>query len=354
MLLSVRDLTTDLGGFALRDIAFDVKEGEYFVLLGESGVGKTVLLESIVGIVRPDSGRVFLADKEITDERIQARNLALVYQDQALFPHMTVAHNIDFGLRCRKLSRSQIRDRVRELAEDVEITGLLERRPGTLSGGEAQRVALARALATEPRCLLLDEPISALDVTSRAGLQGLLRRLNRQGLTTIHVTHDYEEAVSLASRVAIMEAGRIVQVGPPEEVFRHPKSEFVAKFVGIRNFLRGKLQRIAGSGGELAEFATPGPALVLLTNADSGPGFFTIRSEDITLSPSRPETSARNVFHGVIVDIVPARRGVEIVVDIGLEISALITEGSVGRLGLECGGRIWVSFKATAGRFLAG
>jgi len=352
-MLSVRNLSTDLGDFALRDIAFDVKEGEYFVLLGESGVGKTVLLESIAGTVRPDSGRVFLDGREITDERIQARNLALVYQDQALFPHLTVAHNIAFGLHCRKFRKSQIRDRVRELAKDVEITGLLERRPGTLSGGEAQRVALARALATEPRCLLLDEPISALDVTSRAGLQGLLRRLNRQGLTTIHVTHDYEEAVSLASRVAIMEAGRIVQVGTPEEVFRHPKSEFVAKFVGIQNFLRGKLQRITGSGEKLAEFVTAGPSLMILTSAESGPGFYTIRSEDITLSPSRPETSARNAFRGVIIDIVPVRHGVEIVVDVGIEISALITEGSVARLGLVCGGNTWVSFKATAGRFLA-
>lgn len=351
-MLSIRNFCKTFDDFALRDISFDVKEGEYFALLGASGVGKTVLLEGIAGLVKLDSGTVSLDGRDITGEKIQKRNMTLVYQDQNLFPHMTVRQNIGYGLRSKKVKSVEIDDRVEKLAEDVGVRDLLDRRPETLSGGEAQRVVLGRALGTDPRCLLLDEPISSLDAGSRSGLRALLRKLNRRGLTMVHVTHDYEEAVSLASRVAIMEHGRIVQIGKPEEIFHHPKSEFVAGFIGIRNFLKGELRRPSGASGGMAEFITDGLSLTILTDAPNGPGFFTIRSEDITLSNSRQETSARNTFEGTIIDIAPARLGVEVTIDIGVEISALVTEGSVKRLGMECGRNIWASFKATAGKFL--
>jgi len=351
IVLSVRQLSKTLGDFSLQDVSFDVSEGEHFFVLGASGVGKTVLLESIAGLMKPDSGSILLAGRDVTHERIQARGMAVVYQDQALFPHLTVRDNIAYGLRCRRLGRSEVRERVGRLAADVEAAELLDRRPETLSGGERQRVALARALATDPRCLLLDEPISALDATARPGLRGLLRRLNRQGLTMVHVTHDYEEAVSLASRVGILEHGRVTQVGRPDEVFRRPKSEFVANFVGIRNFVSGKLTRDPSARGA-AQFVTDGLALTVMTDAECGPGFFTIRSEDVTLSKTRPETSARNTFEGVVVDLARARLGVEVMVDVGVSLSALVTEGSVERLGLECGSSVWASFKATAGKFL--
>lgn len=350
-MLSVRNITNRLGEFAIRDVSFDVAEGEYFVLLGASGVGKSVLLETIAGLLDPQAGQVLLDGRDITGERIQNRRLSLVYQDRALFPHLSVRENIAYGLRCRRLPRADVAERTGKLAEQVGVQHLLDRGPGTLSGGEAQRVALARALGTEPRCLLLDEPLSALDTRSRVRMRSLLRKLNRRGYTLLHVTHDYEEAVSLASRVAIMESGRIAQVGTPDEVFRHPKSEFVARFIGIRNFFNGHLRRPAGDG-ELAEFVTAGPVFHVLTEAAAGPGYLMLRSEDITVANARPETSERNTFAGVIVDMAAARLGVEVSVDVGIEVSALVTATSVGKLDLACEKEVCVSFKASAAKFI--
>jgi len=353
-MLAVDKLSKRLGSFAMQDVSFEVNEGEYFVLLGASGVGKTVLLEMIAGLMRPDSGHVFLDSKEITSERIQKRRIGLVYQDQALFPHLSVKKNIAYGLHCRGLNRSQIRDRALELAKSVDALELLDRSPETLSGGEAQRVALARTLATEPRCILLDEPIASLDAASRWQVRSLLRDLNRCGQTMLHVTHDYEEAVSLASRIAVMENETIVQVGTPEAIFQRPESEFVASFVGIKNFFRGTLERPAGNG-QLSEFiGLSGIRFCVLTEADPGQGCLVVRSEDIAISNERPQTSARNVFSGNVLDIIPAKLGVEVSVQIGVKVSALLTQASVKSLNLEVGKAVWVYFKASAARFLKG
>jgi len=351
-MLGLKSVSKRLGEFEMADVSFEVGEGEYFVLLGASGVGKTVLLETIAGLIPADEGRISLGDRDITTERIQKRNVALVYQDRALFPHLSVRENIAYGLRCRRLGSAEIARRVGELAEEVGVAGLLERLPETLSGGEAQRVALARALATEPECLLLDEPLSALDTEARGRMRALLRKLNRRGRAMLHVTHDYEEALSLASRVAIMEGGRIAQVGTPDEVFRHPKSEFVARFVGVRNFFKGELS-LPGGREALAQFRTAaGPTFRILTDTAPGPGYVMLRSEDITVALSEQETSARNSFQGAVVDVAPARLGVEVSVDIGVEMSALVTATSVERLGLGIGKTVRVSFKATAARFI--
>ncbi len=350
-MLSVRNITASFGEFALRDVSFEVAEGEYFVLLGSSGVGKTVLLETIAGMHAPDSGRIYLDGADITGEGVRKRRLVLVYQDRSLFPHMTVRWNISYGLRSRGVRGAAARHRVEKLAKDVGVKRLLERRPGALSGGEAQRVALARALAGEPRCLLLDEPISSLDVKSRGRLRSLLRALNRQGHTMLHVTHDYEEALSLASTIAVMDNGRIIQIGAPLEVLRHPKSEFVANFTGVRNFFEGRLER--GTGGDtMADFVTSGPVFRVLTDEEDGRGHLMLRSQDVTVSIARPDTSARNTFEGVVLDVAPARLGIEVIVDIGVEISAVVSAESTERLGLACGQRVWVSFKASAARFL--
>ena len=350
-MLCVSKIGKSLGAFTLHDISFDVAEGEYFVLLGPSGVGKTVLLEMIAGLQDPDSGSIHLDGRDITGARIQERALALVYQDRALFPHMSVRHNIAYGLRARGVEHRAAAGRVQTLAAEVGVAELLARRPDTLSGGEAQRVALARALATEPRCLLLDEPLAALDTGARAHLRALLRALNRRGHTMLHVTHDYEEAVSLASRVAIMERGRIAHVGTPAEVFRHPKSEFIANFIGIRNFFRGHLKRPVRDGN-LAQFIVSGLTFAVLTDEDAGAGYLLLGSEDLTVSTTPSKTSARNTFAGTVVDVAPARLGVEVTINIGVEVTALVTAESVENLALMCGGEVWVSFKASAARFM--
>ncbi len=349
--LRVEGLSKRLGDFSINDVSFEVAEGEYFILLGASGVGKTILLETITGIAPPDAGGIFLDGRDITSERIQRRRIGLVFQNQALFPHMTVRGNIEYGLRGGERGRGAAA-KVGEVARDLGIAGLLGRRPGTLSGGEAQRVALARTLVTGPACLLLDEPLASLDIAARSGMRSLLRRLNRSGMTMIHVTHDYEEAISLATRIGVMEGGTVTQVGTPGEIFRRPASEFVARFVGIKNFFHGRIVGSDGSGE--AFFESEGIRLVVMSDAARGEGHIVIRSEDVTVSTENSPSSARNVFEGTVTDIFPARLGVEVIADIGVEIAALVTSESVGRLGLECGSRVYVHVKASAARFIEG
>lgn len=351
-MLSIHNVSLNLGDFSLSDISVDIAEGEYIVVLGMSGVGKTVLLEILAGILECDQGRLILEGKEIAREKIQKRPFGLVYQDQALFPHLSVRRNLEYGLRSQKHATDTIKKRVGQIAEELGIDHLLRRSPATLSGGEAQRVALGRALVTEPRILLLDEPLSALDTQSRANMQRLLRKIHRQGQTIIHVTHDYEEAVSLASRIVLMEGGSIIQTGEPNEIFQQPRSQFVARFVGIRNFIEGYLKSAEQNANETATFTKNGVELSIVTDCDSGPGYFMLRSEDIILSNRPDETSALNRFKGVIADVVPSSSGAEIIIDVGFEISSMVTKKSARNLELEIGKEIFLSFKATAGRFI--
>lgn len=352
-MLTIADLGIQLGEFSLSNLSLTVLEGEYIVVLGMSGVGKTVLLELLSGILKCEHGTVRLDDNDITHTKIQERPIRLVYQDQALFPHMTVRRNLEYGLRCQQSRTPEIRRIIRNLSEQLKIEHLRHRSPTTLSGGEAQRVALGRALATSPRLLLLDEPLSALDPQSRSEIQMLLRNLHRSGQTIIHVTHDYEEAVSLATRVVLMENGTIVQSGTPAEVFRNPRSQFVARFVGVRNFLPGKLTASDDPQNNPAIFQHNGVQIAVMTDSGSGSGHFMLRSEDIILSNHPDETSALNRFQGTITDIVPTSAGIEIVIDIGFNLSALITAKSIDRLSLKVGKPIFISFKATAGRFIS-
>jgi molybdopterin-binding protein len=351
-MLSVRGISKDLSSFAIRDVSFEVSGDEYFVLLGKTGMGKSVLLETIAGLIRPDTGQILLDDKDITNEKMQNRKIALVFQNSTLFPHMTVYDNIAYPLRCRN-GRIQIRKRVNELAEDFEVRHLLSAKPTTLSGGESQRVSLARAVASEPRCLLLDEPLSSLDTKSRTQMRGLLRKINSQGrMQIVHVTHDYTEAVSLATHVAVMEAGTITQVGTVEQIFQRPKSEFVARFVGIRNFFKGRLQEPGGNGTATRRFTSGNLSFSVLTGSGGGRGFVCVRSEDVTISSMTNPTSARNNFEGTVVDVVPVGIGVEVIVDIGVDIAALVSSDSIKAMGLACGKKVWVSFKASAVKYV--
>jgi molybdopterin-binding protein len=277
----------------------------------------------------------------------------MVSQNSSLFPHMTVYDNIAYPLRCRKLEDCQLRERIANLADDFAVTHLLKRKPQTLSGGESQRVSLARAVAAEPRCLLLDEPISSLDTKSRFEMRTLLRRLNTNSRAIVHVTHDYTEAVSLGAHIAVMEKGKIAQIGTKKEIFQHPKSEFIARFVGIRNFFGGRLEKLHDEQVNAKRFITNGLGFLVLTDRADGPGYIMVRSEDVTICNTVSQTtSALNNFEGTIVDIASAGIGVEVMVDIGIEIAALITAESVKRLDLQCGKKVWVSFKASAAKYI--
>jgi putative spermidine/putrescine transport system ATP-binding protein len=219
-------------------IDLEIADGEFFTLLGPSGSGKTTLLRVIAGFEQPDSGTVELAGADVTRAPPYARDVNTVFQDYALFPHMTVTENVEYGLKIRKLPKAERRQRAERMLDMVRLTGLGDRRPVQLSGGQRQRVALARAIVNEPEVLLLDEPLGALDLKLRQEMQTELKRIQREvGITFIYVTHDQEEALTMSDRLAVINAGKVEQVGTPTDVYEQPATEFVAGFIGISNLI---------------------------------------------------------------------------------------------------------------------
>jgi putative spermidine/putrescine transport system ATP-binding protein len=231
---------------AVDGVDLEIARGEFFTMLGPSGSGKTTTLRLIAGFERPDEGRIRLRGRDVTDDPPYARNVNTVFQDYALFPHMTVAENVAYGLKVKRVPRRERTQRVKEALETVQLSGFGIRRPAQLSGGQRQRVALARAIVNRPQVLLLDEPLGALDLKLRQEMQIELKRIQREvGITFIYVTHDQDEALTMSDRVAVFARGRIEQVGPPAEVYEHPRTEFVAGFVGVSNVLERDGNRIS-------------------------------------------------------------------------------------------------------------
>jgi molybdopterin-binding protein len=310
-----------------------------------SGAGKSMLLEMIAGLTNPDSGEILLNGKNIGKSRPYEREVGLVFQDHAIFPHLTVSGNIGYALKRQALSHSAKQELIKSIADRVHIGQLLHRQPSTLSGGELQRVALARTLVQKPEVLLLDEPLAAIDTKLKAEIRSLLRQLNREGQTIVHVTHDFDEAISLANRIAIIHEGKIIQTGTPEEVFGNPRSEFVAHFVGIRNFFKAKLTET--ETGCIAE-PVRGLHIFSTQKSGSGEGYLMIRGEDLTLSIENYESSARNNFVGKILEVSGSRAGMDVIVDIGVPVHVSVSKESVLNLDLIEGKKIWVHFKASA------
>jgi len=255
-MISIRidQLTKRFGSVtALDRVDLTIKPGELFFLLGPSGCGKTTLLRTIAGFYLPDEGRVWFGDEDVTRLPPHRRNTGMMFQSYALWPHMTVAENVAFGLEERHVPVADIKREVAAALATMHMTGYEKRRPNELSGGQQQRVALARALVVHPRCLLLDEPLSNLDAGLRLEMRAEIRRVTREfQLTTVYVTHDQKEALSIADRLAVLDRGRVIQVGTPREVYRRPRTAGVARFIGETDFIPGTLRTLVGERATVA------------------------------------------------------------------------------------------------------
>src|SRR5687767_9534728 len=266
---------------AVDGVDLELPPGKLISFLGPSGCGKTTMLRMIAGLERPTEGRIFVDDEDITDRPAYTRDIGMVFQSLALFPHLNVAGNIGYGLRIRGTEKDRITSRVRELLDLVSLEGMGDRRIQQLSGGQRQRVATARALALEPRLFLLDEPLSALDANLREQLQVELRLLQQKlGITTIMVTHDQREAMTMSDLVVVMESGRIEQVGPPLDVYRRPATAFVARFIGSTNLLEGRAQANGRVRVKGAEFDVEGA----LSDHEGDRVVISVRPEEAHLS----------------------------------------------------------------------
>lgn len=291
-MISVRGLSLRLEEFDLHDINLEIGEREYFVILGQTGAGKTLLIESIAGLLRPQKGRIWIAGRDVTDLRPEDRRVGYLPQDYALFPHLSVKENIAFGMKIAKRPAPAVQAKIAELADLLGIGHLLHRDVIHLSGGERQRTALARALAIEPKVLLLDEPLSALDEQTRENLCGELRRVHEEfGTTTVHISHSFEETLSLADRIAVINAGRVEQVGPPAEVMCRPATEFAASFVRCQNVLPGH----AWQDGQITRVKIEGAEIYSASPA-KGKVTVAVRPEEIILFDHAPSGDSPNLF----------------------------------------------------------
>ena len=295
-LLEVVDVSRRFGDtVAVDSVSLSIAENEFFALLGPSGCGKTTLLRSIAGFEEPDSGQVLLGGEDLLGKPANRRPVNLMFQSYALFPHMSVERNVAYGLEREKLAKAEVRRRVGEVLETVGLTALAKRRPAQLSGGQRQRVALARAIVKRPRLLLLDEPLSALDRKVRGEMQLELKRLQHEvGITFVLVTHDQEEAMSMADRIAVMADGRVQQIATPVELYRRPVNLFVADFIGTSNLFAGRLSDGSFTSVELGPLPAPG------VEGPSGSAYLVVRPEDVRLVPGH---DAAAPLHGTVTDV---------------------------------------------------
>jgi len=305
--IQVEHLSKSFSGTkVLDDVTFTVKDKEFVTLLGPSGCGKTTTLMSIAGFQTPDEGRIACGDDTFVDRAARVdlaaerRNLGIVFQSYAVWPHMTVAQNVAFPLRVRKMGRPAVRARVAEVLALVELSALADRYPHQLSGGQQQRVALARAIAYSPAVLLLDEPFSNLDAKLRERARDWLKELQHTlGLTTVFVTHDQDEAISMSDRILVMNGGRILREGTPEEVYRQPRVRFVAEFLGQCNFLTGAICT-GPDGGVVLKTAEFGDGIAVLEHHAGPSGTIAVRPEDIEISPAAEPGAAGNGPEGTV------------------------------------------------------
>ena len=304
----------------LNGINLTIHKGEFITLLGSSGCGKTTTLRIVAGLEMPDSGQVFLDGEDVTLLAPEARDVNTVFQNYALFPHMNVADNIGYGLKLKKVPKQEIKKKVKEMLELVQLPGYEKRKPSELSGGQKQRVAIARSLVNNPRVLRLDEPLGALDLQLRRAMQIELKKLQKKlGITFIYITHDQEEAINMSDRIAVMRDGRFEQIGTPDEIYNHPKTSYVATFVGNANILKGTAET---TEGEYFRASVAGVSLLVRREgqkvAVGEPVTVAVRSENIHLDedPARgleAEVQEKSFAGGMLRVVLKLKDGTEII-----------------------------------------
>ncbi|HWH51467.1 MAG TPA: ATP-binding cassette domain-containing protein [Gemmatimonadaceae bacterium] len=353
-MISLQAVAARAGSFALSDISFDIPQGQYGVVIGPAGAGKTTLLETIAGVVRTTAGRIMLGGEDLTGAPPERRRIGIVYQHAYLFPHLSVRQNVEYGAADAAI--------VDDLCERFGVDALAHRSVGSLSGGERQLVAIARALARRPEVLLLDEPFSALDPRTRNVARRILRTVYfERRFTVLQVTHDFAEAGLLGDVAIVLDKGRVVQKGDPEQVFRRPASPYIADFLGAENVFAGVARPIraeapdwvAGDEEQFVQhavaFTTGALTFYALGDVMPGTAHAVIRAEEIALSSEPSTSSMQNQFRGKVVEIVPAGALSRVTVDAsGTLLVSAVTARSVRDLGLEIGTSVVAGFKAMA------
>ena len=343
-MLEVKDLCVQMGKFFLKNVNLEVRDGEYFVLLGPTGSGKSVLLESIAGLTSITSGEVWINGKDVTDLNLEKRKIGFAFQDYALYRHLSVRDNISFGLMWKNQKQKDIDKAVDKAVELLHLENLLDKRSWTLSGGESQKIALARAISIKPDLLILDEPLSAVDAETKEDFERELRELHDHlGLTTIHVTHSFEEAVALGDRIAVIMDGEILQVGTPEEIFLYPQSEKLARFLMTRNVFAGEIT-LDANGSKV--FSINGTRIVVNSELE-GKAHISVRPENILLSRGPVDSPGNNCIEGTITRIIDRGTITHIKVDVPPEFTCLALRRSLKELGLSENDRIFLTFEVS-------
>jgi len=353
MYLEIKNLSVDLGDFHLKNINLSIHEGEYIVLIGPTGSGKSVLLETIIGFYTENEGEIILNGKTINNLHPEERGMGIVYQDNILFPNMDVYENIAYGAK-KKFSDEEIDIKIKDIAKKMKISHILHRNINTLSGGEAQRTSLARALIVEPKIILMDEPFSALDITTQRELTALIKNIVKNCKTTVlHVTHNFNDIWNLADRVGVMKDGKIHQLGCINDIFSKPKNNFIADFVGVQNIFEGDIFEI---NSEKVVVELNNNTLITssdvecLKNISKGKNkriLIAIRPESIIFSNENFESSARNQLKGKIIEIVESGPTTLITVDVNDNIfKGLLTKSSAEILDIKKEKEIFMSFKS--------
>jgi spermidine/putrescine transport system ATP-binding protein len=331
---------------AVREVSVAIAEGEFFSLLGPSGCGKTTTMRMIAGFEEPTRGTVYLHGADVTLTPAHKRDVNMVFQSYALFPHMNVFDNVAFGLRRKRTPKSELTDRVTEILAIVGLDGFARRRPKEMSGGQQQRVALARALVNRPRALLLDEPLGALDLKLRQSMQIELKRIQREvGITFVYVTHDQGEALTMSDRIAVMNAGAIEQLAPPRDIYEHPRTRFVAGFIGTSNLLSGRVSKLTGTDAVM-EFGDGERIIVPGTSAGPGDELeITVRPEKMTLTAQADAAGGGCALRGTVTEAVylGTSTNYNVTTSSGAEVVVFTQNSSAATAqGLERGDTVWL------------